>query len=640
MRHALTVPIPQSVQSLYDSNVAAGSTPKLNDLQDALVASLKLFAEIFFVFDALDECQECMRKDLLPLIHWIAGSGSKIFLTSRPYPEDIAISLNPNDHNRNVQRLDLAAKEEDVIIYIEETIQEHIKARRLITGDLRAAVVSKLVDSCKGMFLLVHFYIEDLCQYPTAREIRHALGNISSTLGTESALDGTYRRAVDSIRAQHRGRVTLALKALAWLLAARCTLSVDELRLAIAMDEEGCSQLHGDDILDTGSLHSLLNDMMPDEASILDACRGLVIVDHKSYTIKLAHYSVHEYLEGTGAIGGLANLHLTVALGCLGLGEFSSTEKKLRSRDDFGTGWRTSSARYSLLGYINDNLHKHIQASHQIAPTETLLRFLRDRDLLQHIGIKGPRSLPCYRAINDEPCPLQTATAWGSIRLVNGLLEPLQDGVNLTRQIQNGNTPLHVAVTENLVELVRFWLDDGVDPEARDGSGETALACAITASSMDAARLLLSRGADLGRAVTGSSMWRREMMRNIDMLGLLFEFGLDVEHGMGGMRMLQNAVCIGDSGLVKFLLGKGANVNALDSNQETALHFAVGWSNRGMVMLLLESGANVNARDTNHKTPLHIAVGRGRRRMVQLLLESGADANARDNSQTTLLHLV
>lgn len=152
--HALSSPIPQKVQLLYNSNCAADSTPKLEDLRDALVESLKLFMQTFFVFDALDECQEDIRKDFLPLIHWhwIAGGGtSRIFLTSRPYPQDIPSSLTSTDSNHYIQRLDLEAKDEDVIIYVDQTIQEHIKARNLITGDFRAKVISKLVDACKGM---------------------------------------------------------------------------------------------------------------------------------------------------------------------------------------------------------------------------------------------------------------------------------------------------------------------------------------------------------------------------------------------------------------------------------------------------------------------------------------------------------
>lgn len=144
---ALDSPIPQKVQSLYNNNCAAESTPKLGDLRDALVESLKLFTQTFFVFDALDECQKHVRKDLLPLIHWIADSGTR----SRLYPQDILTSLTSTDSNRYIQRLDIEAKEEDVIIYVDKTIQEHIKARDLITGDFRAKVISRLVGACKGI---------------------------------------------------------------------------------------------------------------------------------------------------------------------------------------------------------------------------------------------------------------------------------------------------------------------------------------------------------------------------------------------------------------------------------------------------------------------------------------------------------
>lgn len=176
---------------------------------------------------------------------------------------------------------------------------------------------------------------------------------------------------MESIRAQHGSRVTLALKALTWLLTALRTLGVCELRMAVAVGE-GSRPLHGD--ADTGLFDEA---DMPDEASILDVRHGLVIIEHGSYThtIKLALYSVHEYLERTCAIGELANRHLTVALGCLSKMKLSLIESPLlRSLQD---RWRSGYSREEeeLLGrldkrkcffsYIRENLHAHMQACHQ-----------------------------------------------------------------------------------------------------------------------------------------------------------------------------------------------------------------------------------------------------------------------------------
>ena len=56
--------------------------------------------------------------------------------------------------------------------------------------------------------------------------------------------------------------------------------------------------------------------------------------------------------------------------------------------------------------------------------------------------------------------------------------------------------PLHYAVSENKLEVVRLLLDLGVDVEPRDKNGRTPLFVAIRRSDSEIVKLLLERGAD------------------------------------------------------------------------------------------------------------------------------------------------
>ena len=47
-----------------------------------------------------------------------------------------------------------------------------------------------------------------------------------------------------------------------------------------------------------------------------------------------------------------------------------------------------------------------------------------------------------------------------------------------------------------------------------------------------------------------------------------------------------------------------------------------------MVRLLLEAGADINAKDDANKTALHQAAGRGHEAIVRVLIDAEADLNA------------
>lgn len=92
--------------------------------------------------------------------------------------------------------------------------------------------------------------------------------------------------------------------------------------------------------------------------------------------------------------------------------------------------------------------------------------------------------------------------------------------------------------------------------------------------------------------------------------------------------------------MVRFLLSKGAEVNAVNDSGMTPLEWAVGCDNDNelMVKLLLDNGAEVNVHRSSGYTPLLEAISRGKEKIVKLLLDHGADVNAqkKENGETAL----
>lgn len=93
--------------------------------------------------------------------------------------------------------------------------------------------------------------------------------------------------------------------------------------------------------------------------------------------------------------------------------------------------------------------------------------------------------------------------------------------------------------------------------------------------------------------------------------------------GPGGSTPFMSAVLYSDAAMVGRLLEQGADPNARNDANATALMWAVG--DLAKTRLLVEHGAEVNARSSDARTPLLIAATRaGNAPVVKYLLEHGA----------------
>jgi ankyrin repeat protein len=101
---------------------------------------------------------------------------------------------------------------------------------------------------------------------------------------------------------------------------------------------------------------------------------------------------------------------------------------------------------------------------------------------------------------------------------------------------------------------------------------------------------------------------------------------------------LINAVKANDVSAVRALLDKRADVNAVQADGTTALHWAVEHDAGEIVQLLIRAGANVRATNRYGATPLWLASLNGNAATIGMLLEAGADASAAsDQGETALM---
>jgi ankyrin repeat protein len=125
---------------------------------------------------------------------------------------------------------------------------------------------------------------------------------------------------------------------------------------------------------------------------------------------------------------------------------------------------------------------------------------------------------------------------------------------------------------------------------------------------------------------------------DIEKVSTLIQGGADVNirDRRGRATPLMHAAAYGTLDTMRLLLDKGADVNARNAGNATALMWAV--SDLAKVRLLLDRGADVNIVSSSGRTALFLAaLSDGSAETVRLLLVNGANARVVDSRQMTTL---
>lgn len=226
-------------------------------------------------------------------------------------------------------------------------------------------------------------------------------------------------------------------------------------------------------------------------------------------------------------------------------------------------------------------------------------------------------------AANDlGATPLWAAAMNGSAPMVARLL---QAGADPNLALTAGETPLMVASRGGFAPVVSQLLAKGARVDAVGTRSQTALMWAVSQKHPAVVRLLIEAGANIHAK---SAVWKQVMA--VSPHGML-QYNKDVPHG--GDTALMFAARNGDLESARLLVAAGAKVDDQDAWGVSATALAAHAGFTGLVEFLLEKGANPNTSGGGF-TALHAAVMRRDERMVQALLDHRADPNAKVLSWT------
>ena len=93
----------------------------------------------------------------------------------------------------------------------------------------------------------------------------------------------------------------------------------------------------------------------------------------------------------------------------------------------------------------------------------------------------------------------------------------------------------------------------------------------------------------------------------------------------------------GNYKMVKRKIRSRVNINCVDINGNTALHFASSYGHLDIVKLLVTKGAKINVSDSNQSTPIFDAIKNVHLEVVKYLLQVGASLSQTDKDGCTPL---
>ena len=234
--------------------------------------------------------------------------------------------------------------------------------------------------------------------------------------------------------------------------------------------------------------------------------------------------------------------------------------------------------------------------------------------------------------VNTPEADGTTALHW-AVRAddVESVQALLRAGARVNVANRNHITPLSLAALNGTRIIVEALVEAGADVNALLPQGQTALMMAARAGHVEALDVLLSHGADLNARehVLGETalIWAAAE-NHPEVVKALVAHGADVNGRSNPLTFPQSE--FGD--------GKSGRLTVLPKGSWAPIMYAARQNATGALRALAESGANLNATDPDNMTALLVAIINAHYDAAVLLLDIGADPNIGDIAGMTPLY--
>ncbi|KAF8218600.1 hypothetical protein L208DRAFT_1482283, partial [Tricholoma matsutake] len=284
--------LPAILVTAYRNCGSGATVPSRDDLQEICSFAVQHFPEAFIIIDALDECNEIGQVAAwLKKLLTVGGGGLHVLITSRDKPD---ITDHLSSQQQQVIYLDDFTNA-DIQLYIDSKMTESTRLM-LWSKEIQTSIRKSLLAGAGGMFRWVAMQLSALNKCNNSDEVTMQLESLPPDLNQ------SYQQFFAKL---HPGYHDIVLTIMQWLAFSKVPLSMDQICEAVAIIKVGEGQ------------HPKYHPGKKwNRLSVTEVCADLVTV--MDGNIKLAHFTVKEYLVTVQAKFSEEDASCLIAESCLG----------------------------------------------------------------------------------------------------------------------------------------------------------------------------------------------------------------------------------------------------------------------------------------------------------------------------------
>ena len=419
---------------------------------------------------------------------------------------------------------------------------------------------------------------------------------------------------------------------------------------------------------------------MQDTSSIINAKMAAELIKAKCEPMRGEFSYFEDMLRTYNVSLRFANnrtpLHMAAAYGHLGIAQYLlENGAQIEAQGNFGATPLHTAVEYGQTAVAKLLLENgaNVNARDQMGRTPLLSKISKKQQLDMYTALLNYKADVHAKDIYGNT-PLHNATMSGVSNLILNRL--VKEGADVDARNEDGSTPLGLAVENELLDQIAFFVNLNADINAKDKMGESPLTKAIAIASetknLSVLQALITPNNVNARDANGDTPLHQAVRTKAGKAIVQYLANSEADlnaRNSNGDSILYTAVELNNKEAGVYLIEQGADIysrnsedfsplrlamlkggeirdwfmskkviNGSDGNGNTPLHYAAEWKYDENIKYIISKGGDINKKNAVGQTPLYNAAKDNSVSTIKLIIENGANPNARDLLNNTPLH--